>query len=250
MTLGVPEKIIYEEQLYGGRAWSFVIRRGYTLRLTDREGNANVSALFYNNDEKSERYNMPDTLKAQHTAFLTKGFVCYSDMGRILFSITEDTCGWHDTICGCSNARIVEQKYGQGSYQDLRNDFYRNGRDLFLIELAKWELEKKDLVPNLNLFSKVTVDDEGNMQFHTNNSAAGDFIDLRAEMDSLVVLNTCQHPMDPASEYLPKPVKLEIYESDPATENDPCITSREENLRGLINTEAYTCQCHQTGSGE
>ncbi len=249
MTLVTPEKFIFEEVLRGGRAWSFVIRRGYTLRVTDTEGGANVSALFYNNEEKSERYNMPDTLKAQHTAFLTKGFVCYSDMGRILFSITEDTCGWHDTICGVSNKRIVKQKYGKGSYQDLSNDFYQNGRDLFLIEMAKWELDKKDLVPNLNLFSKVTVDDEGNMQFQPDNSSAGNFIDLRAEMDSLVVLNSCQHPLDPAKEYSPKPVKLEIYKSGAADENDPCITSRPENSRGLINTEAYTCQCHSHRSG-
>ena len=49
------------------------MRRGVTLRLTDLEGGANFSALFYNFEEKTERYNMPDTLKAQHTAFLTRG---------------------------------------------------------------------------------------------------------------------------------------------------------------------------------
>ena len=27
---------------------------------------------------------------------------------------------------------------------------------------------------------------------------AGDFIDLRFEMNALVVLSTCQHPLDPA----------------------------------------------------
>jgi len=60
-----------------------------------RDGGANVGALFYNHEDRLERYNMADTLKSQHTAYLTKGFVCYSDMGRILCSITEDTCGWH-----------------------------------------------------------------------------------------------------------------------------------------------------------
>ncbi len=77
------------------------------LRLTDVEGGANVAALFYNYEERLERYNMADTLKAQHTAYLTKGCVCYSDMGRVLCSITEDTCGWHDTLCGVSNAAMV-----------------------------------------------------------------------------------------------------------------------------------------------
>ena len=76
-----------------------VIRRGNTLRLTDRDGRANVSALLVSSACTSERYNMPDTLKAQHTAYLTAGCVCCSDMGRVLCSISDDTCGWHDTVC-------------------------------------------------------------------------------------------------------------------------------------------------------
>jgi len=79
--------LLWEETLPGGAHWSFVMKRGTALRLTDVEGGANLSALFYNQEEKLERYNMPDTLKAQHTAHLTSGFVLYSDMGRVLASV-------------------------------------------------------------------------------------------------------------------------------------------------------------------
>src|SRR5262245_36474218 len=89
---------ILEEPLPGGAMWSRVLQRHQVLRLTDVEGGANVSMLLYNRDHLLERYNMPDTLKAQHTAFLTTGNVLYSDMGRILCSIIADSCGWHDTI--------------------------------------------------------------------------------------------------------------------------------------------------------
>ena len=87
------ETILWEEELRGGQTWSQVLDPGMALRFTDLEGGANVSCLFYNAQEPSERYNMPDTLKAQHIARLTKGFVLYSDMGRILCSVTEDTVG-------------------------------------------------------------------------------------------------------------------------------------------------------------
>ena len=127
------DHIVLHDALRGGESGSFVIRRGYTLRLTDIEGGANVAALFYNAEEKLERYNMADTLKAQHIFYLTQGYVCYSDMGRILVSLTADTCGWHDTVCGVSNAELVRQRYGEGRYQELRNDLYRNGRDRFLV---------------------------------------------------------------------------------------------------------------------
>ena len=85
--------ILWEETIQPGATWSHVMKRGTALRITDVEGGANVGALFYNFECPVERYNMPDTLKAQHIARLTKGFVLYSDMGRILCSITEDSVG-------------------------------------------------------------------------------------------------------------------------------------------------------------
>jgi len=71
MTIFDPKKMLWEEKVPGGHHWSGVMRRGSALRFTDLQGSANVSILFYNMEEKLERYNMPDTLKAQHTAFLT-----------------------------------------------------------------------------------------------------------------------------------------------------------------------------------
>src|ERR1044071_8226426 len=95
------------ETLRGGQAWSRRLARPQRLRLTDVEGRACVSALFYNAHDPLERYNMPDTLKAQFTAFLTTGRVLYSDMGRILASIVEDTARWHDTISGLAHAPLT-----------------------------------------------------------------------------------------------------------------------------------------------
>ena len=234
--------IVYQTRIIGARSWSFIIRRGFTLRITDIKGGANCSLFAYNNDDKLERYNMADTLKAQHTAKLTKGHVLYSDMGRILFSISEDSCGWHDTIGGINNAAIVKEKYGVKPYQGNCNAFYRNGRELFLIEASKHGLGKKDLIANINLFSKIAVDNKGNLQFVENNSQAGDVVDLRAEMDTLVVLNTCQHPLDPNTEWSPKPVDITLWKSGDVSEDDICRNHCPENQRGFINTQHYFCQ--------
>ena len=94
MSGTTPDWVLWEESLRNGAHWSGVVRRGTTLRILALELGANVSATFFNCEQPLERYNMADTLKAQHTAFLTKGHVCYSDMGRVLCSITEDTGGW------------------------------------------------------------------------------------------------------------------------------------------------------------
>jgi len=230
---------LFEDVIAPAGTWSHVLKRGTTLRITDIDGGANVGALFYNWENPSERYNMPDTLKAQHIARLTRGAVLYSDMGRILCSITSDTVGWHDPLSGCSNARLVREKYGEATYQDARNEWHQNAYDSFVIELAKHGLEPRDLAAPINFFSKVQVSQTGAMQFAVNHSRAGMFVDLRAEMNVLVVLNTCQHPMDPSPAYQPRPVHLAIRRTPPPAVDDLCRVSRPENGRGFILTERY-----------
>ena len=228
---------LYEETVPGGGHTSFILKRGQLLRLTDIEGGANVSLLLLNAHEKSERLNLPDTLKCQHTARLTAGHCLYSDMGRILAAITADTCGWHDSMGGLLNAAEVAEKYGQGRYQELRNGFFRNGMDNLLVELGKWDLGLADLLMNLNLFSKVTVDSDGCFHFEAGNSKAGDYIELYAPMDTLVVLTALQHPMDPNPSYAPKPVQLSWQQVQSDGISVLCRTSRPENGRGFHNTE-------------
>lgn len=228
---------LWEELIPGGAHGSFLMKRGTALRLTDLEGGANLSALFYNAEDKLERYNMPDTLKAQHTAHLSQGFVLYSDMGRVLASIIRDSCGWHDTISGMSNATLVEKKYGKANYQNARNAMHRNTRDSVLIELGKWGLGKRDLVSNVNFFSKVSADDAGGLHFSPNHSNEGDFIELRFEMNVLVVLSASQHPLDPNPQYAPKPVKLQAWHCGAADARDQCRNFCPENVRGFYNTE-------------
>ena len=230
---------LYTKTLTGAGLWSGVISRGKTLRLTDREGGANIGLLLYNADLTVERYNMPDTLKGQHVFHLRHPFCLHSDMGRLLASITADTVGWHDTVGGCSDARLVAEKYGEKTYQVARNDFHRNGRECFLIELAKWGLGECDLVPNLNLFSKVLADEAGRLTFVSGHSPAGSSVDLRLEMNTLVVLNTCQHPLDPDPRYHPRSVQLEVFTATSVAADDICRNSRPENARAFLNTEHY-----------
>jgi urea carboxylase-associated protein 2 len=242
MPAGTSERkdeLLFEESVRGGSTWSHVLKRGTTLRITDIEGGANVGALFYNFECPVERYNMPDTLKAQHIARLTKAFVLYSDMGRVLCSITDDTCGWHDPIGGHSNAAHVKSKYGRAKYQQYFNDYHRNARDNFLVELGKWGLGERDLNLNVNFFSKVIVGGDGSMSLQLDNSEAGDYVDLRAEMNVLTILDTCQHALDPGTEYKPRTVQLSIRKSPPPSSDDPCRLSRPENGRGFLNTERY-----------
>jgi hypothetical protein len=235
--------LIYEDTLPGGTHWSMLVRKGTTLRLIDNEGGANVGMLFYNPMNKLERYNAPDTLKCQHTFKLTKGHCLYSDMGHVFCSIIDDTVGWHDTVGGNLTTDNMKKRWGGRSYQEAGNDWTLSGEHAFLVELAKYGLNRRDMAANLNLFSQVKTDAEGNMQFVENNSKAGDFIDLRFEMDTLVLFHTCPHPMNTADTYPKHAVTYQLRKSAPVTEDDECLNHCDENQRGFENNRLY----HQCG---
>jgi urea carboxylase-associated protein 2 len=233
------DDILFEEVVAPAGTWSHALKRGTALRITDLEGGANVGAVFLNWENPSERYNMPDTLKAQHIARLTAGDVLFSDMGRILCSVIEDTVGWHDPLSGCTNAGLVRAKYGEARYQEHRNACHRNSYDSLVVELVKYGLRPRDLPAVVNFFSKVVIDEQGGLSFVPGHSKPGMFVELRAEMTVLVALNTCQHPLDPEPIYRPRPVRLSIRSVRPPLVDDRCRVSRPENARGYVLTERY-----------
>ncbi len=231
------ESVLFSELVPGGGHWSYVLPRGVSLRITALEAGANLSLVLYSAREKLERYNLPDSLKAQHTAHYTRGHVLMSDMGRSLASITADSLGWHDPLGLLLDNRLMAEKYGEHPYQAHRNGMTRSGRDGLLIEIGKYGLAKRDLVAPVNLFSKVTVDAEGRFNFVENHAKAGDFVDLRMDMDVLLAFSSAPHPLDPAPDYPARKVGLAAWRSGPAAKDDYCRAFRPENARALHNSD-------------
>lgn len=234
-----PGPVLWEETIPGGCHWSGVVRRGVALRLTDVAGSANAAMLVFNFEDRVERYNMPDTLKAQHTAFLTRGRTLMSDMGRVLCSVIGDTAGWHDTVCGVMHDDQLLARFGVHRFQEHRNAMHRSGREGLLKELGRWGLGKRDFHANANWFSKVVADEAGGLHFETAHRRPGQHVDLRFDMHALVIVSTCMHPLDPRPAWDPQPVALTAWRCGLAGADDECRNSRPENRRAFVNTERY-----------
>lgn len=233
--------LIYEDTLAGGKHWSLIMRANAQLRLTDIDGGANVGMLFYNPLSLTERYNAPDTLKCQHTFKLTAGHCLYSDMGRIFCSIIEDMGGWHDTVCGAMSKAEVAARWGESRYQERRNDWQQNGLDSFLVEAAKYGLARRDLAMNVNWFSRIVADEAGRLTHDGEAARPGASVTLRFEMDTLVLLHTCPHPLNMAATYPRQPVRYEILDGAPAAVGDACRLAAPENARGFENNRIHHC---------
>jgi uncharacterized protein YcgI (DUF1989 family) len=135
------------------------------------------------------------------------------------------------------DAATTRQRFGEASYQQHRNAMQRNGHDGFVVELGKWGLDKRDLVANVNFFSKAVADAAGRLRFDSAHRAAGQHVDVRFEMNVLVVLSAAPHPLDPTTTYAPTPVGLTAWRSGTAGADDICRRHCAENDRGYINTE-------------
>src|SRR5512139_2477529 len=231
------DQVLFSEVVPGGCHWSYQLSRGTSLRMTALEQGANLSVVLYAARDKFERYNMPDSLKAQHTAHYTRGHVLMSDMGRAMASITADSVGWHDPLGLLLDNRLMHEKYGARAYQQHRNGMTRSGRDGLLIEIGKYGLAKRDLVAPVNFFSKVAVDEEGRFRYVPGHARAGDHVDLRLDMDVLVAFSAAPHPLDPNPSYAPGRIGLAVWRSGPAPADDDCRRFRPENARALHNTD-------------
>ena len=225
-----PDQVIHRETIPGGWYWTTRLERGQALRLVNTHSTPGVSALFWNADDPSERYNQGDTVKLQWTALLTTGRVLFSDMGRVLVSITADMSGYHDALMGGSTPASNERKYGTATP--------RNTRDNFRLAAGKHGLSLRDVPPCITFFAPVRTDEAGRLRWIEGIGKPGDIVDLRAEMNVLVALSNCPHPLSPGQSFDPAPVEAIVWQAPPAAADDLCRHFGEEAERGFENTDA------------
>lgn len=190
-----------------GEPWLGNVARGQVLRIVDLEGNQAVDTLFFNAHDRDEHYSACDTIRGSGNLYLTSGVTLLSNLGAPMLTITEDTCGRHDTLGGACSAESNTVRYA------LEKRHMHSCRDNFLMALAKYDdgLEKRDLASNINFFMNVPVSPEGGLTFADGISAAGRYVQLRAEMDVLVLISNCPQLNNPCNAYNPTPIQLLIW---------------------------------------
>jgi uncharacterized protein len=219
---------IERRQVPGGWYTTLRLSRGEALRIIDDSGRASISLLAWRMEDTSERINCADTVKVQWSAALSKGRVILSDMGRVMLSVIEDTSGAHDLLVGGSTPASALERFGMPS---------RNTRENFIAAAAKAGLGIPDIPPCVTFFAPVTTDDAGRFVWHGDRKQAGDFVDLRAEMNLLVIASNCAHPLDPHGIAAPATVTLIRHRAAPAANDDLCRTASPEAARAFAVTD-------------
>jgi hypothetical protein len=206
----VPEDALHSFVVEAGDPFLFEIGKGHTIRIIDLEGNQAVDTLFYNAHDYADRYSAQDTIREQGNIYLTTGTRLISSKGNVLLTITADTCGRHDTLGGACAKESNMVRY------DLSKGYMHACRQSFLKGIGEWGrgLEKRDIASNINFFMNVPVTPEGGLTFEDGVSDAGKYVELRAEMDVLMVISNCPQLNNPCNGYNPTPVQILIWDTN------------------------------------
>jgi len=205
-----PAAASHDAVVQAGDGWTHLVRAGEHLRIVDLDGNQAVDTLFYDAHDHAERYSAQDTIRAQGAIYLTTGSRLLTGSGRSLMTIVADTVGRHDTLGGACSQESNVVRYGEHTRH------MHACRQTFLAEALVHGLEKRDLTHNINFFMNVPVTPEGGLSFEDGLSEPGKYVELRADVDTLVLISNCPQLNNPCNAYDPTPVRLLVWAAEAA----------------------------------
>jgi len=204
-----PSAAVTRQTVPAGDYWMEVVKQGQTLRILDLEGNQAADTLFYAAADPTERYSAVDTIRAQGNVYLTAGTVLMSTENRPMLTITADTCGQHDTLGGACATESNTVRYA------LETKCMHACRDSWLRAVAERDefgLTKRDITHNINFFMNVPVTPDGGLTFEDGISGSGKYVEMRAEMDVIVLISNCPQLNNPCNAYNPTPIDVLVWD--------------------------------------
>ncbi|MDK2778011.1 MAG: DUF1989 domain-containing protein [Pseudomonadota bacterium] len=204
-----PNDALFRQEILAGDYFIHRIEAGQTIRILDLEGNQAADTLFYNADDPSERYSAMDTIREQGNVYLTAGSVLMTNENRPLLEIVADTCGRHDTLGGACATESNTVRYS------LEKKCMHACRDSWMLAIAEHEefgLDKADITHNINFFMNVPITREGGLTFADGISDAGKYVELKALMNTIVLISNCPQLNNPCNAYNPTPVEVLVWE--------------------------------------
>ncbi|GAB1261517.1 urea amidolyase associated protein UAAP2 [Aurantivibrio plasticivorans] len=202
------EDASFRQTVGAGDYFIKTINTGDVIRILDIEGNQAADTLFYRADNPAERYSAMDTIRMQGNIYLTTGSILRTNLENPLLEIVADTCGRHDTLGGACATESNTVRY------DLEKRCMHACRDSWMLAIAEHEeygLSKTDIAHNINFFMNVPVTAEGGLTFEDGISAPGKYVELKALMDTIVLISNCPQLNNPCNGYNPTPIEVLVW---------------------------------------
>jgi len=202
------ENTVQDHSIAAEAPFSTIVKKGQILRIEDSYGQQAIDTLFYNAEDFTERYSNQDTMREQGAAYVSTGTRIMSNEGRVMLKMTADSCGRHDTSAGACSCESNTVRFGHDT------KYLHACRDNFVLEVSKHGMSKRDVVPNINFFMNVPIEPSGEMTIVDGISAPGDYVEMKAEMDVLLVISNCPQINNPGTGFDPTPIRVMVWNDE------------------------------------
>ena len=199
---GTGGQVVERRRLAPQTGTALRLKAGQTLRIIDPTGEQVSDFIAFVDGDPNEWLSSGRSIDYANTIYLTTGHILYSNNSRPMLTIGEDKVGRHDFLLTPCSPQTFEIIYDNHEYHpSCFENLWRN--------LAPFGIAPHQIPTTLNVFMNVTVHpDTGELTIGPPLSKAGDYVDLRAEMDLIVGITACSAEM--SNNYSFKPIDIEV----------------------------------------
>ena len=186
-----------------GSAVSVELAQGQSCRIVNTWGGQVVDTWAFAAGDFDEYLSMEHSRSANYKLLFAPGDCLYSNRFRALLRITEDTSpGIHDTLhAACSK--------GSYRYYEAERDT-PNCEDNLLTQLTLRQFDSRHVPCPWNLFEHALVGADSTLADEPSAAKAGDYVELEALVDLLLVCSACPSTVGQISGGQPRGAAIEI----------------------------------------
>lgn len=199
-----PYAIAFQQTIPPQGGTAFKMYAGQVLRIIDVEGKQVADLISFNVDDYEDKTSVHNTLLLNKTIFIKKGHVVWSTKGTKLMTIVADTVGVHDLISGSCSKQLNSIRYGVRGTPTCRGNFVK--------ALEPYGIPLGEIPYSFNIFMNTVIRPDGSANIQEPRSKAGDYIDLRAEVDQIVAISNCPQERNPCNGFKPTPLHTIVFE--------------------------------------
>ena len=184
---------------------AFTIKGGQTLRIIDVEGEQVADLFCFAKDDIEEYLSSGHTTDYNGKLFLSIGDILYSSRSNKMFTIDIDQVGRHIMLYAPCSQEMYVKSYAV-------TEAHPNCLDNLAANLKDYGIQASRITTPFNIFMNIEITPEGEITINSPKSKAGNYIELRAEMDMVVGVTACS--AGACNNFAWTPIDVEIYSED------------------------------------
>lgn len=183
----------------------FEMKRGQLLKVTDPLGEQVSDLYCFSKENPTDALSSGRSIDTCDTVYFTRGHILYSQSGKAMLEILEDTCGRHDFLVTPCSQQMFEMISGKPDYHP---SCLENLEKAF----RKFPVSPHQIGTSFNIFMNVPIGPNGKISVQPPTSKPGDYVIFEAKMDLIVALTACSD--EGTNNGSCKPIEFEILESN------------------------------------